>query len=294
MDLPITNSSGFPNPLVHYRLEGLVAAGGMASIFRATDTRTGRRVALKIPHPDRWGDPLVRNRLRHEAEIGSILDHPGLVKVLSDHGLSHRYMVMEWVDGRLLREIMDNERTLASERSIRIALAICDVLEYIHNRGIVHGDLKPDNVMVDRREGVKLIDFGIACEASASLWKRARHREATGTPDYASPEQIQGKRSDARSDVYSLGILLFEMLTGEVPFSGLDPVTAMNLRVLADPPFASEINPDISPRLEAVVHRAIARDRAKRYASAREIASNLSGLLAKEGQAQPFESLANI
>jgi eukaryotic-like serine/threonine-protein kinase len=148
--------------------------------------------------------------------------------------------------------------------------------------------------MVDVADNVKLIDFGIACESGLNLWNLARPKEAMGTPDYASPEQIQGKRSDVRSDVYSLGIMLFEMLTGEVPFSGLDPVTAMNLRVLSDAPAAGEINPEISPKLQAVVGRALARDRARRYANVRQIASNLSELLAEECQAQPLESFANV
>jgi serine/threonine protein kinase len=290
----LTSSSIRPGDLLdHYLLEDRVATGGMASIFRATDTKTGRRVAIKVPHPEKLRDPFALDRLRHETEIGEKLDHPGLVKVLPNNDAGHRYVVMEWVEGRLLREIID-ERTLPSDRAIRIALSICDALEYVHGRGVVHGDLKPDNVMVDVADNVRLIDFGIARKNGLNLWNLARPKEAMGTPDYASPEQIQGKKSDVRSDVYSLGIMLFEMLTGEVPFSGLDPVTAMNLRVLSDAPAVGEINPEISLKLQAVVGRALARDRARRYASVRQIASNLAELLAEERQAQPLESFANV
>jgi eukaryotic-like serine/threonine-protein kinase len=270
-----------------YRLEALVATGGMASIFRATDTKTGCRVALKIPRRD----PLAIDRLRLETEIGRELDHPGLVKVLPADGARDRYVVMEWVDGRLLRQIMDEEGPLSSGRCIRIALAICNALEYIHSRGVVHGDLKPDNVIVDVADNIKLIDFGISRETKVSLWRRPKLEGAAGTPDYVSPEQIRGKRTDARGDVYSLGIVLFEMLAGEVPFSGLDPAIAMNLRVLAEPPSVGEINPGISPRLQAVVHRAIARDRGKRYANAGAIASDL---LAEESEAHKLQSLASV
>jgi eukaryotic-like serine/threonine-protein kinase len=279
--------------LDHYRLEGLVATGGMASIFRATDTKTGRSVAVKIPHPEKLADRFALDRFHHESEIGRKFDHPGIVKLLPNDGSSHRYAVMEWIEGRLLREIIDDQK-LAIERAIRVTIAICDALDYIHSHRVVHGDLKPDNVMVDAADNVKLIDFGIARETKVSLWKRTSPGEAMGTPDYVSPEQIRGKSGDARSDIYSLGIMLFEMLAGEVPFSGLDPATAMNVRVLVDPPSACEINPDISSRLEAIVHRAVARDRGNRYASARELASELSELLAEETAARPLESLANV
>jgi len=277
-----------------YCLEDLVAAGGMASIYRATDTKTGTRVAIKIPHAQKLRDPFTLDRLRHEIEIGTKLDHPGLAKILPNSDAGHRYVVMEWIDGRLLRELMNQEGPLPSERAIRIALEICDVVEYMHRSGVVHGDLKPENVMVNATGNVKVIDFGIAREMKRSFWKRSRPEEATGTPDYVSPEQIQGKRGDARGDIYSLGVMLFEMLTGEVPFSGLDPALAMNLRAMADPPLVGEINSDISPKLQAVVHRALARDRSKRFASACGLASHLSELLAEESEVRRLESFAHV
>jgi serine/threonine-protein kinase len=293
MSLPITTPIRSGDLLDHYRVEALVATGGMASVFRATDTRTGRPVAVKIPHPEKVRDQLVLDRFRYETEIGRKFDHPGLVKVLGNGSAGDRYAVMEWVEGELLREIIDRQGKLPIERAVGITLAICEALAYVHGHGVVHRDLKPDNVMVYAGDQIKLIDFGIARETKVHLWRRARHKEATGTPDYVAPEQIKGKRSDARSDLYSLGVMLFEMLTGEVPFSGLDPVAAMNLRLWVDPPPLCEINPEISPRLQEIVHHALARDRADRYASAREFACNLSESLAPE-RAAPLASFANV
>jgi serine/threonine protein kinase len=280
--------------LDHYRLERLVASGGMASIFRATDIKTGRSVAVKVPHPDKTSKGIDFDRFRTEIEIGRKFDHPGLVKVLPNEGASQRYAVMEWADGKLLREIINERWELPIERAVRIAVAICEALEYVHSHGIVHRDLKPENVMVDAEDNIKLLDFGIAREIRASLWNRVMREGAMGTPGYVSPEQIRGKRGDARGDVYSLGMMLFEMLTGEVPFSGLDPLTAMNLRLVVDPPPPCEINPAISLRLQSIVLRALARDPANRYPSARKFASDLSASLAEELQAQPLESLANF
>jgi eukaryotic-like serine/threonine-protein kinase len=281
MSFLTTTAMGPGDLLDHYQLEGLVATGGMASIFRATDTKTGRPVAVKVPHPGKVVDRLALERFHHEAEIGRKFDHPGLVKMLPNDGASGRYAVMEWVDGQLLREIMDEQGRLPIERAIRITLAICDAVEHIHGHGVVHRDIKPDNVLVCAEDVTKLIDFGIARETKINLWARAKLGEAMGTPGYMSPEQIKGKRGDARSDVYSVGIMLSEMLTGEVPFSGVDPVTAMNLRLLVDPPPLRELNPGVSPLLEVAVHRALARERSGRYASAREFASVLSELLAR-------------
>jgi serine/threonine protein kinase len=282
--------------LDHFRIECLIANGGMASIYRATDTHTGRAVAVKIPHPERLADPRTIDRFRYEAELGATFDHPGIAKVLPKGGANQLYAIMEWINGQPLREVLSEEGRLPAERAIRIALAICDALDYLHTRGVVHNDLKPENVMVDPEDNAKLIDLGIARKTRMGFWQRAIRREEIGTPDYASPEKIQGKPGDARSDVYSLGIMLYEMLTGEVPFSGLDPSAALSMRAQVDAPCPGEINSDLSPRLIHVVQRAIARHPAQRYSCARDFASGLAESLAQEiaARAVEFESLASV
>ena len=139
----------------------------MASIFRGTDMRTGRAVAIKVPHPEMEGDPLFFDRFQREIEIGKKLDHPGVVKVLNEEEGNHHYMVLEWVDGRLLRQVLNEQKKLPPERAIRIALGLCDALDYIHHNGVVHRDLKPENIMVDAEDRIKLIDFGIAANAGS-------------------------------------------------------------------------------------------------------------------------------
>ena len=247
----------------------------MASIYRATDVRTGRVVALKIPHPEVESDPLFFDRFRREEDIGKKLDHPGVMKVYDDEERNRVYMVMEWVDGRLLRQVLIEQRKLPPERAVRIAGAICDALDYIHSQGVVHRDLKPENIMVDPDDHVKLIDFGIAGAAGARRLTFARITQAMGTPDYISPEQVKSKRGDARSDIYALGVMLYEMLTGEVPFRGPSAFAIMNDRLLNNPVPPRELNPEISPQLQEIIYRAMERNPANRYASAREFARDL-------------------
>jgi len=261
--------------LDHYRIDGLVARSGMASIFRATDTRTGRPVAIKVPHPEMEGDPIFFDRFNREAEIGKKLDHPGVVKVLNDEERSRRYMVLEWVDGKLLRQILNEVKKLPAERAIKITLGLCKTLDYIHSQGVVHRDLKPENIMVDKDDRTKLIDFGIAANAGSRRLTFAKLTEAMGTPDYISPEQVKGKRGDARSDIYALGVMFYEMLTGKVPFTGPNPFVIMNERLLNNPIPPREVNPEISPELQEIIYRALERDPKKRYASAHEFALDL-------------------
>ncbi|MBZ5662337.1 MAG: serine/threonine protein kinase [Acidobacteriia bacterium] len=261
--------------LDHYRIDALAARSGMASIFRGTDLRDGRSVAIKIPHQEMESDPLLFDRFNREEEIGKKLDHPGVVKVLTDEDRSRRYMVMEWVDGRLLRQILNEQKKLPVERAIRITLGLCDALAYIHSQGVVHRDLKPENIMVDKDDHVKLIDFGIAANAGSRRLTFAKLTQAMGTPDYISPEQVKGKRGDARSDVYSLGVMFYEMLTGKVPFTGPNPFVIMNERLLNYPIPPREIDPTISPELQEIIYRALEREPAKRYPNAHEFALDL-------------------
>src|ERR1700730_6148520 len=257
--------------LDHYRIESVVARSGMASIFKATDTRTGRTVAIKVPHEEMEGDPVLFDRFQREAEIGKLMDHPGVMKVLDDGEKHSRiYMVMEWVDGRLLRHIIHEEKPLPQDRAIQIAVRVLEALEHIHSRGVAHRDLKPENIMVDPEDRIKLIDFGIAAKADSRRLTFGKLSQVMGTPDYISPEQVKGKRGDGRSDIYALGIMLYEMLTGTTPFTGANPFAVMNERLVNHPIPPREVNPEITPEMQEIIYRALERDHSKRYSSASE------------------------
>jgi eukaryotic-like serine/threonine-protein kinase len=262
--------------LDHFQIESVVASGGMASIFRANDVRTGQPVALKVPHPQAESDPVFYDRFNREAEIGKRLDHPAVVKVLHHDRRKRLYMATEWADGRLLREIVAEEGKLPFDRAVRITLEVCAALEYMHSQGVVHRDLKPENIIVDADDRIKIIDFGIASAAGARRLTFGKLSEVMGSPDYISPEQVKGKRGDARSDLFALGVILYEMLTGQVPFTGPNVFAVMHDRVVNHPAPPRELNPAISPQLQEIVYRALERDPKSRYASAREFAWDLS------------------
>jgi serine/threonine-protein kinase len=258
-----------------YRVDRLVARGGMASIFQGTDEETGHRVAIKIPNPEMEVDVLFFDRFQRESDIGRKLEHPGVVKVFPKEDTGRVCMVMEWVDGRRLREILDEQKSIPEDRAVQIALRVCEILEYVHAHGVVHRDLKPDNLIIDAEDRVKLLDFGIARQEGARRLTFLNFTKAMGTPDYASPEQVKGKRGDARSDVYALGVIFFEMLAGQVPFLGSNALTAMNQKLLSPAPRVREINPEISTAIDEILSRALERDPQNRYASAHDFAWDL-------------------
>ncbi len=261
--------------LDHYRLDATVARSGMATLFKATDLNTGSLVAIKVPHPEMEADPVLVERFRREQEIGQELDHPGVVKTFDHEDRSRLYMVIEWVNGRLLRAILNEERQLPIDRATNLVLQICDALDTMHKHGVVHRDLKPENIMVDGEDRIKLIDFGIAMKEDARRITFVDMSATLGTPDYISPEQVKGQRGDQRSDIYSLGIMFYEMLTGEPPFTGPNPLAVMNERVLHDPEPASDRRPEISAELDEILSRALERDPRRRYQTASEMAWEL-------------------
>jgi serine/threonine-protein kinase len=175
-----------------------------------------------------------------------------------------------------LREILAREGKLPVERATRIAMGVCEALDYIHSQGVVHRDLKPENIMVGEGDAIKLIDFGIAAAEGMRRLTFSKFSNAMGTPDYISPEQIKRKRSDGRSDVYALGVILHEILTGQTPFDGPNPFAVMNDRLVNDPPSAREINPEISVQMQEILYRAMERDPDDRYVGAREFAAALA------------------
>ncbi len=262
----------------HYRIDARVAESGMASIYRATDLRDGRQVALKIPHAAMEADPNLFDRFRREEEIGAALNHPNVMRTFPATDRSRVYMVMEWVPGQLLRTILAEQGRMPQDRALAIARKVLNALEYIHANGVVHRDLKPENIMVDEDDSVKLIDFGIASREGARRLTYTGFSQALGTPDYISPEQVKGKRGDQRSDIYAMGVILYEMLSGRTPFSGPSPLAIMNDRLLNHPLPPREANAEISPQLQEVLYRALERVPHNRYATAREFASDLQCL----------------
>ena len=224
-----------------------VARGGMSTLFKATDLNDGRQVAIKVPHAEMEADPILVERFKREQEIGQELDHPGVVKTYEPSSAAAPTWSSSGSRAVCCATMLNQERKLPIDRAVNLTLAICDALDYMHKHGVVHRDLKPENIMVDDEDRIKLIDFGIAMKEDARRITFVDMSATLGTPDYISPEQVKGQRGDQRSDIYSLGVMLYEMLTGQPPFSGPNPLAVMNERVLHDPRPARELNPEITP-----------------------------------------------
>ncbi|MDD5448253.1 MAG: Stk1 family PASTA domain-containing Ser/Thr kinase [Actinomycetota bacterium] len=261
-----------------YVLGDLIGAGGMADVYRATDNLLGRTVAVKILHPQYAKDPVFVERFKREAQAAANLNHPNVVSVY-DWGIEGdtSFLVMEYIQGKTLKDIIIENGPLLPERAIEIAIAICSALEAAHKQGIVHRDIKPQNVTVTRSNQIKVTDFGIARAVGDSAMTQTG--TIMGTAQYISPEQAQGQSADPRSDLYSLGIVLYEMLTGRVPFDGETPVAIAYKHVREDPLPPSMLNPDIPPELEAVVMKALAKNPDNRYQSAPEMQADLERCL---------------
>jgi serine/threonine-protein kinase len=269
-----------PNVLIdRYEVGRLLGSGGMAEVFEGRDRLLARRVAIKVLLSQYARDPAFLTRFKREAQAAASLSHPNIVGVY-DTGVEQgtNFIVMEFVEGRTLREVIRNEGPLMPERAAEIASDMCNALAAAHARGLIHRDIKPGNVMLTPDGTVKVMDFGIArATTSETITQTAA---VIGTAQYISPEQAQGHTVDFRSDLYSLGCCLYEMLTGVVPFTGATPVAIAYRHVREDPTPPRQLNPDVSAELEAVVLKAMAKSPDERYQTAVEMRQDLDRVVA--------------
>jgi beta-lactam-binding protein with PASTA domain/predicted Ser/Thr protein kinase len=258
-----------------YEVEEPLGSGGMAEVWRGHDRRLNRTVAIKTLLPQFARDASFVDRFRREAQAAARLNHPGIVSVY-DSGTDGDtpYIVMQYIEGRTLADFLGSGKTLPPKQAAQIAQEIAEALGVAHAHGVIHRDIKPANVMITRDGKVLVMDFGIARLISGP--ETAPQTSAVlGTASYLSPEQAQGQPVDARSDIYALGVVLYEMLTGRPPFTGDSPMAIAYKQVNATPPAPSSANPDVPPELDAVVMRALSKNPANRYQTGQEFADDL-------------------
>jgi serine/threonine-protein kinase len=258
-----------------FEITDVIAKSGMASLFKANDRQTGQAVALKVPHLQIESDPAGFDRFRREEEIGLQLNHPHILKVLPVEKKSRPYLVMEYLEGQTLSELFKSVRPLPEPDAAKIASRICEALDYMHQHGVIHRDLKPQNIMLCNDGTIRIMDFGIAKALASRRLTFVGFTPAMGTPDYMAPEQVRGSRGDQRTDIYSLGAILYEMATGEPPFGGDSAYVIMNARVTGDPAAPRKINAKLTPVLEEIILHAMERDPKRRYQTAAEMKKEL-------------------
>ncbi len=255
-----------------YSMLDTIGEGGMATVYRATDTFLQRTVAIKVLRPQYASDAEFRERFRREAQSAAALSHPNIVNVYDvgrDNGSN--YIVMECVDGRTLNDIITSEGRLSADRTAEYSMQILDALGHAHSNGVIHRDIKPHNILITRDGRVKVTDFGIARAVSASALTETGR--VIGTVNYTSPEQARGAAATAESDIYSLGVVMYEMLTGRLPFAGDTPVSVALKHVQEEPTPLSLVNPGVPPEFERVVMRALAKSPDDRWRTARSFKS---------------------
>jgi eukaryotic-like serine/threonine-protein kinase len=274
-----------------YELGETLGYGGMSEVHRGRDVRLGRDIAVKVLRADLARDPQFQHRFRREAQNAAALNHPAIVAVydtgetMSDYG-PLPYIVMEFVEGRTLRDIIKTDGPMAEQRAMEMMADVCAALDFSHRNGIIHRDVKPANVMISSNGAVKVMDFGIA-RALADGQGVTQTAAVVGTAQYLSPEQARGELVDARSDVYAAGCVLYELITGQPPFTGDSPVAVAYQHVREDPTPPSQQNPAVSAGLDAVVLKAMSKNPANRYQSAAEMRSDLVRVLSGQRQLAP-------
>jgi serine/threonine-protein kinase len=261
--------------LDQFKLTEVIARSGMASIFKATDLISGQTVAIKIPYMQFESDVIFYGRFQREEEVLRRLDHPNIIKVVTPRKKSRMYIAMEFIDGVSLREIIRTEQPMKPERALELMRQICEALVYMHGQGVVHRDLKPENILVTASGVVKIMDFGIALDEEARRLTWSGLSSTIGTPDYMAPEQVSGRRGDARTDIYSMGVMLYEMLTASLPYAASNVYNMMRAKTHEDPQPLTRHRPHLDPKLEEIVLHAIERQAKNRYASAAQMLEDL-------------------
>ncbi|MFF0144474.1 serine/threonine-protein kinase [Amycolatopsis sulphurea] len=276
-----------------YELGDTLGYGGMSEVHHGHDVRLGREVAIKVLRADLARDPQFQERFRREAQNAAALNHPAIVAVY-DTGETGTdvgplpYIVMEYVEGRTLRDIVKTEGPMSQKRAMEVMADVSAALDFSHRHGIVHRDVKPANIMITKNGAVKVMDFGIARAMHDGQSAMTQTAAVIGTAQYLSPEQARGESVDARSDVYAAGCVLYELVTGEPPFTGDSPVAVAYQHVREDPNPPSSVNPAVSPELDAVVLKALAKGPANRYQSAAEMRSDLVRTLSGQRPSAPM------
>lgn len=264
-----------------YQVGELLGYGGMAEVHRGRDLRLGRDVAIKMLRTDLARDATFQMRFRREAQNAASLNHPAIVAVYdtgeetAPTGETLPFIVMEFVNGRTLKEVLGAEGRLQPRRALEICADMCAALEFSHRHGIIHRDIKPGNVMLTQTGQVKVMDFGIARALASGATTMTQTSAVIGTAQYLSPEQARGEAVDARSDVYAAGCVLFELVCGHPPFVGDSPVSVAYQHVRETPPTPSDINPDVTPAVDAIVLKALSKNPLNRYQSAGEMRADL-------------------
>jgi serine/threonine-protein kinase len=252
-----------------FLITDILSRGGMGTIFKAEDRKNvNQLVAIKVPHLEFESDPNFYSRFQREEKIGLELRHPYILKFVSVENKSRPYIVTEYVKGCTLAHLLKAMRPLPEKDALKIASLVCDALQHMHDHGVIHRDLKPDNIMICSDRTIRIMDFGLARDRSSRRITRVGLSNSMGTPDYMAPEQVQNKRADKRTDIYNLGSLLYEMLTGMIPFHQDNPWAALNARVTGDPVAPRKLNSNLSAQAEEIVLRALQRDPKDRYPSA--------------------------
>jgi beta-lactam-binding protein with PASTA domain/predicted Ser/Thr protein kinase len=274
-----------------YEIGELLGYGGMAEVHKGKDVRLGRDIAVKVLRADLARDPTFQNRFRREAQAAAGLNHPSIVAVYDtgedDGPEGHTpYIVMEYVEGRTLREVLKTQDRLPPQQAMEITAEVCAALDFSHRSGIVHRDIKPGNVMITDAGAIKVMDFGIARALADNAATVTATAAVIGTAQYLSPEQARGESVDARSDVYSTGCLLYELLTGHPPFTGDSPVAIAYQHVRENPQVPSSVNAVVPPALDSIVMKALAKNPLNRYQTAAEMRADLQRALA----GQPVEA----